>query len=65
MRRRLAEHGERLRWLTGRAALVSPAARLALSHNDWMNWSNAGPRVAAPAADSGNVCAGWRDERRL
>jgi exodeoxyribonuclease VII large subunit len=29
MRRRLQEHGERLRWLTGRAALVSPAARLA------------------------------------
>jgi exodeoxyribonuclease VII large subunit len=28
MRRRLAEHGERLRWLTGRAALVSPVARL-------------------------------------
>jgi exodeoxyribonuclease VII large subunit len=28
MRRRLEEHGERLRWLTGRAALVSPAARL-------------------------------------
>ena len=28
IRRRLAEHGERLRWLTGRAALVSPAARL-------------------------------------
>jgi exodeoxyribonuclease VII large subunit len=28
MRRRLEEHGERLRWLTGRAALVSPVARL-------------------------------------
>jgi exodeoxyribonuclease VII large subunit len=28
LRRRLAEHKERLRWLTGRAALVSPAARL-------------------------------------
>jgi exodeoxyribonuclease VII large subunit len=28
MRRRLEEHRERLRWLTGRAALVSPAARL-------------------------------------
>ena len=28
MRRRLEEHSERLRWLTGRAALVSPAARL-------------------------------------
>jgi exodeoxyribonuclease VII large subunit len=28
MRRRLDEQGERLRWLTGRAALVSPAARL-------------------------------------
>jgi exodeoxyribonuclease VII large subunit len=28
MLRRLEEHGERLRWLTGRAALVSPAARL-------------------------------------
>ncbi len=28
MRRRLEEHGERLRWLAGRAALVSPAARL-------------------------------------
>ena len=28
MRGRLEEHGERLRWLTGRAALVSPAARL-------------------------------------
>lgn len=28
MRRRLAEHRERLRWLTGRAALVSPSARL-------------------------------------
>jgi exodeoxyribonuclease VII large subunit len=28
IRRRLAEHGERLRWLTGRAALVNPAARL-------------------------------------
>ena len=26
--RRLEEHGARLRWLTGRAALVSPAARL-------------------------------------
>ncbi len=29
MRRRLQEWGERLRWLNGRAALVSPAARLA------------------------------------
>jgi exodeoxyribonuclease VII large subunit len=29
VRRRLEEHRERLRWLTGRAALVSPAARLA------------------------------------
>lgn len=29
MRRRMAEYGERLRWLTGRAALVSPVARLA------------------------------------
>ena len=29
MNRRLEEHGARLRWLTGRAALVSPAARLA------------------------------------
>jgi exodeoxyribonuclease VII large subunit len=29
MRRRLEARGERLRWLTGRAALVSPAARLA------------------------------------
>jgi exodeoxyribonuclease VII large subunit len=28
MRRRLEERGERLRWLTARAALVSPAARL-------------------------------------
>jgi exodeoxyribonuclease VII large subunit len=28
MRRRLEERHERLRWLTGRAALVSPAARL-------------------------------------
>jgi exodeoxyribonuclease VII large subunit len=28
MRRRLEAHGERLRWLTGRAALVSPTARL-------------------------------------
>jgi exodeoxyribonuclease VII large subunit len=28
MRRRLRVHGERLRWLTGRAALVSPVARL-------------------------------------
>jgi exodeoxyribonuclease VII large subunit len=28
MRRRLQAYGERLRWLTGRAALVSPAARL-------------------------------------
>src|ERR1700683_1480816 len=28
MRRRLEEHGERLRWLAGRAALVSPTARL-------------------------------------
>ncbi len=28
MLRRLEEHRERLRWLTGRAALVSPAARL-------------------------------------
>ena len=28
MRRRLEDHRERLRWLTGRAALVSPAARL-------------------------------------
>ncbi len=28
VRRRLAEHGERLRWLNGRAALASPAARL-------------------------------------
>ena len=28
MRRRLGEHGKRLEWLTGRAALVSPAARL-------------------------------------
>jgi exodeoxyribonuclease VII large subunit len=28
MRRRLDAHGERLRWLTGRAALASPAARL-------------------------------------
>ena len=28
MRRRLEEHRERLRWLAGRAALVSPAARL-------------------------------------
>lgn len=28
MRRRLEEHRERLRWLTGRAALVSPTARL-------------------------------------
>ncbi len=28
MRRRLEEHGERLRWLTGRAALASPVARL-------------------------------------
>jgi exodeoxyribonuclease VII large subunit len=28
MRGRLEEHGERLRWLAGRAALVSPAARL-------------------------------------
>jgi exodeoxyribonuclease VII large subunit len=29
MRRRMAEYGERLRWLTGRAAMVSPVARLA------------------------------------
>src|ERR1700736_2078507 len=29
MRRRLAEHGERLRWLIGRASLVSPSAKLA------------------------------------
>jgi exodeoxyribonuclease VII large subunit len=29
MRRRLTEHRERLRWLTGRAAQVSPIARLA------------------------------------
>jgi len=29
IRRRLEAHRERLRWLTGRAALVSPAARLA------------------------------------
>jgi exodeoxyribonuclease VII large subunit len=28
LRRRLEEHGERLGWLAGRAALVSPAARL-------------------------------------
>jgi exodeoxyribonuclease VII large subunit len=28
MRRRLEEHGERLRWLTARAALASPVARL-------------------------------------
>jgi exodeoxyribonuclease VII large subunit len=28
VRRRLQEHSERLRWLTGRAALASPAARL-------------------------------------
>jgi exodeoxyribonuclease VII large subunit len=28
VRRRLEEHGERLRWLSGRAALVSPTARL-------------------------------------
>lgn len=28
VRRRLEEHGERLRWLTGRAALASPVARL-------------------------------------
>jgi exodeoxyribonuclease VII large subunit len=28
MRRRLEEHGKRLRWLTGRAAVVSPTARL-------------------------------------
>jgi exodeoxyribonuclease VII large subunit len=28
LRRRLAERGERLRWLTGRAAQVSPSARL-------------------------------------
>jgi exodeoxyribonuclease VII large subunit len=28
MHRRLVEHGERLRWLIGRAALVNPAARL-------------------------------------
>ena len=28
LRRRLQEHRERLRWLTGRAALVSPATRL-------------------------------------
>jgi len=28
LRRRLEEHAERLRWLMGRAALVSPAARL-------------------------------------
>ena len=28
VRRRLQEHGERLRWLTGRAALASPVARL-------------------------------------
>jgi exodeoxyribonuclease VII large subunit len=28
VRRRLEKHGERLRWLTGRAALVSPVARL-------------------------------------
>jgi exodeoxyribonuclease VII large subunit len=28
VRRRLEEHAERLRWLTGRAALASPAARL-------------------------------------
>jgi exodeoxyribonuclease VII large subunit len=28
IRRRLEEHGERLRWLTGRAALASPVARL-------------------------------------
>jgi len=28
MRRRLQEHRERLRWLTGRAALVSPSTRL-------------------------------------
>src|SRR6202050_554751 len=28
VRRRLEEHGERLRWLAGRAALVSPTARL-------------------------------------
>jgi exodeoxyribonuclease VII large subunit len=29
MRRRLEDHRERLRWLTGRAALVGPSARLA------------------------------------
>jgi exodeoxyribonuclease VII large subunit len=28
LRRRLQEHRERLRWLTGRAALASPATRL-------------------------------------
>jgi len=28
LRRRLAEHGERLRWLSGRATLASPVARL-------------------------------------
>jgi exodeoxyribonuclease VII large subunit len=28
LRRRLQEHRERLRWLTGRAALASPSARL-------------------------------------
>jgi exodeoxyribonuclease VII large subunit len=28
LRRRLQDHRERLRWLTGRAALVSPATRL-------------------------------------
>jgi exodeoxyribonuclease VII large subunit len=28
MRQRIAAHGERLRWLTGRAALATPAARL-------------------------------------
>jgi exodeoxyribonuclease VII large subunit len=28
MRQRIGAHGERLRWLTGRAALASPAARL-------------------------------------
>jgi exodeoxyribonuclease VII large subunit len=28
MRRRLEEHGKRLRWLTGRAAVVGPTARL-------------------------------------
>jgi exodeoxyribonuclease VII large subunit len=30
MRRRLQEQGERLRWLSGRASLVSPSARLKL-----------------------------------